>query len=142
MTLHSAQHSPRHIRHLDFISQSDALSRIEVNTFTSHSGVDLEEMARAQATDPDLTTIKSSPSLKLENVPLPALITKISAELRPELCRYLYDISTGVPRRFVPHSFRRSVDTLHSLSHPGVKATTHLVTTRYLWPRMKADVHT
>ena len=144
---HSAQRSPRQIRHLDFISQftsdichikgidnpvADALSRIEVNTVTSHPGVDFEEMARAQAGHPDLVTVKSSPSLKLKNVPVPASTTNI-------LC----DTSTGLPRPFVPWPFRCSVlNSLHSLSHPGVKATVRLVTTRYLWPGMKADVRT
>ena len=31
-------------------------------------------------------------------------------------------------------------DSLHSLSHPGVKATERLVTSRYVWPNIKADV--
>ena len=76
--------------------------------------------------------MRSSPSLKLEDVLLPASTTKI-------LC----DTSTGLPRPFVPRPFRRSVfDLLHSLSHPGVKATIRLVTSRYLWPGMKADVRT
>ena len=40
-------------------------------------------------------------------------------------------------------SFRHTVfDFLHSLSHPRVKATIQLVSTHYLWPGMKADLHT
>lgn len=144
---HSAQHSPRQTHHLDFISQftsdirhvhgidnpvADALTRIEVNALTSNHALAFEEIAKAKTTDPDLATVRSSPSLKLEDVLLPASTTKI-------LC----DTSTGLPRPFVPRPFRRSVfDLLHSLSHPGVKATIRLVTSRYLWPGMKVDVRT
>ena len=142
----STQHSPRQVRHLDFISQftgdirhvngvdnpgPDGLSRIEVNALKTHQGIDFEEMAKAQTEDPDFATVKSSPSPKLENVPLTASKTTI-------LC----DISTGVPRPFVPCSFRCIVfQSLHSLSHPGVRATVRLVVTRYIWPNMKANVH-
>ena len=147
LVTHSATRSPRQTRHLDFIAQftgdirhvsgtdnpvADALSRVEVNALMSDGGVDFREMAGAQPGDPDLPTVKSSPSLTLTDVPLPASTTSI-------LC----DTSTGVPRPFVPHAFRRRVfELLHNLSHPGVKATVRLVTNRYLWPGMKDDVRT
>ena len=36
---------------------------------------------------------------------------------------------------------RRDIfDSLHSLSHPGVKASRHLVCSRYVWPNMKRDI--
>ena len=69
LTSRSTQHSPRQIRHLDFVSQftsdirhvkgsenpvADALSRIELNSLTQQQGIDFEDMARAQTTDPDL----------------------------------------------------------------------------------------
>ena len=51
------------------------------------------------------------------------------------------DMSTGTLRPVVPAKFRRSVfDNLHSLSHPGIRATQHLVTTRYVWPGINKDV--
>jgi hypothetical protein len=31
-------------------------------------------------------------------------------------------------------------DALHSLSHPGVRATERLVTARYVWPNVRADI--
>ena len=41
----------------------------------------------------------------------------------------------------VPFSFRRAVfDSLHLLSHPGVRATERLITSRYTWPYIKRDV--
>ena len=53
----------------------------------------------------------------------------------------LCDLSTGIPRPYVPKQFRRSVfDSLHLLFHPSIRATQHLVTTRYVWPGINADV--
>ncbi len=53
----------------------------------------------------------------------------------------LCDMSTGTPRPYVPQPFHRVVfDALHSLSHPGIRATQHLVTDRYVWPHINANV--
>ena len=146
LTSRSTQHTPCQIRHLDFVSQftsdirhvkgvenpvADALSRIELNALAQHQGIDFEDMAKAQTVDPDLAQFQQSSSyLQLQAVPVPASITTI-------IC----DLSTGTPRPFVPQALRRLVfDSLHSLSHPGVKATERLVTSRYVWPNIKADV--
>ena len=146
LTSRSTKHSPGQVRHLDFVSQftsdirhvkgsenpvADALSRIKLNALTQQQGIAFEDMARAQANDPDLADFQHvSSSLQLETVPVPASDTTI-------IC----DISTGTPRPFVPKSFRRIVfNSLHSLSHPGVRATERLVTARYVWPNGKADV--
>ena len=53
----------------------------------------------------------------------------------------LCDISTGVPRPYIPQQFRQAVfDSLHSLSHPSIRATQHLITSRYIWPNINKDV--
>ena len=147
LTSQGTQHSPRQVRHLDFISQftsdiqhvkgannpvADALSRIEVNALGKCQDIDFEAMAKAQGQDQDLSALQSSSSssLKLSSVPVPASTTTI-------VC----DLSTGVPRPVVPLLFRRAVfDALHSLSHPGVRATERLIASRYTWPNIKADV--
>ena len=139
------QHSPRQVRQLDFISQftsdirhvkgannpvADALSRIEVNALGQGQDIDFEAMAKAQLEDPDLPTLESSSSLRLSKTPVLASAATL-------VC----DLSTGVPRPVVPFSFRRAVfDSLHSLSHPGVRATKCLITRRYTWPDIKRDV--
>ena len=52
------------------------------------------------------------------------------------------DTSTGIPRPFVPANLRRIVfDALHSLSHPGVRATRHLIASRFVWPSINKDVN-
>ena len=147
LSIQSDRHSPRQIRHLDFISQftsdiryikgndnvvADALSRVEVNVL--HDGspvVDLAMLATAQQQELDLIRLQlSSSSLVLESKPLPDSDLEI-------VC----DVSTGVPRPVVPTSLRRMVfHSLHSLSHPGVRATQHLITSRFVWPGINTDV--
>ena len=145
---HSDRHTPRQIRHLDFISQfttdirhvkgvdnpaADALSRIGANALHQEQApvIDFEKMAKAQREDSELRKLPSpSSSLILEDIPLPTSDATI-------LC----DTSTGVHRPLVPVQFRRPVfEALHSLSHPGVRATQRLVTARYVWPGINIDV--
>ena len=53
----------------------------------------------------------------------------------------LCDVSTGISRPYVPVEFRRVIfDSLHCLSHPGIRATQCLITARYVWPGIKSDV--
>ena len=144
----STCYSPRTIRHLDFISQfttdirhikgadnsaADALSRVEVNTVDkdSHTVIDFTAMAAAQQSDPDLHKLQSSTtSLSLKTTLLP--FTDVSL-----IC----DMSSGTLRPVVPVNFRRAVfDSLHSLSHPGIRATQRLLTARYVWPSINTDV--
>ena len=147
--MQSKHHSPRQICHLDFIAQftsdirflkgssnaaADALSRVEVDAIhvltDTASSIDYAVMARAQQDDPDLTNSADSSSLQLRAIPLPTADATL-------LC----DMSTGTPRPYVPQPFRRAVfDALHSLSHPGICATQRLVTARYVWPGINADV--
>ena len=139
-------HSPRQLRHLDFISQftndilhikgidnsvADALSRVEANAIHTENCplIDFADIAAEQQTDPEFAQLDKT-SLKLQAIPIPATNTTI-------IC----DVSTGVPRPYVPSKFRRTVfDTLHSLAHPGVRATQKLLTTRYVWPSINKDV--
>ena len=139
---HSDKYTPRQLRHLDFISQftddirhisgtdncvADALSRIETNALHQSSVIDFKVIAAAQQNDPDLPQLQSSTSIKLQPLPLPTSDLTL-------LC----DMSTGVPRPYIPQQFRQTVfDSLHSLSHPSIRATQHL---RYIWPNMNKDV--
>ena len=144
----SDRHTPRQIRHLDYISQfttdiryvcgssnaaADALSRITANGLQTDKPpvIDFEEMATAQKQDAELLKLwLSSSSLTFKDVTLPTSASTI-------VC----DISMGVPRPVVPPSLLRTVfNSLHSLSHPGVRAIQRLVTVRYVWPGIKADV--
>ena len=126
----SDRHSPRQARHLDYISQftstirfvhgldnvvADALSRIETNAVLSGQPpiVDFAAMARTQVTDSQIRALQSAPSstLVVEAVPL-------ANSSDPLYC----DTSTGTQRPLVPLVWRRTVfDSLHGLSHPGIR---------------------
>lgn len=133
--------SPRQFRHLDYISQfttdirhisgkdnvvADTLSRIEELT----QPVDLVLLAKSQTNDSELQSIlDGETSLTLRKATIPG--TQIQ----------LYcDDSNQVIRPFVTAPFRRQVfESIHSLSHPGAKATAKLVAQRYVWPGVRKD---
>ena len=72
----------------------------------------------------------SSTTLQFKTLPLPASSSTV-------IC----DMSTGVPRPFVPAILRRTVFTaLHSLSRPGVQATQQLISQRFVWPGMRREI--
>ena len=51
------------------------------------------------------------------------------------------DLSTGSIRPLIPGSHRRAVfKHVHHLSHAGTRATTRLVSSRFVWPRLAADI--
>ena len=145
----SDRYSPRQARHLDYISQftsnirhvhgtdnvvADALSRIETNALLSGSPptVDFAAMAKTQATDPQIRSLQSSPNstLVVEGVPL-------ANSSDPLYC----DTATGIQRPLVPLPWRRTVfESLHGLSHPGIRATQKLLTSRFVWPGINSDV--
>lgn len=89
-------------------------------------------MAKAQATDPQIRALQSSPSstLVVEETPLANSST-------PLYC----DTSTGTQRPLVPQAWRRTVfDSLHGLSHPGIRATQKLINAQFVWPGINANV--
>ncbi|CAK1579001.1 unnamed protein product [Parnassius mnemosyne] len=133
--------SPRQYRHLDFISQfttdiqhisgkdnivADTLSRVEELA----QPINLVTLAKMQDVDTELKEIlKGGTSLRLVKVPIPGTKTDLYC-----------DDGTGNQRPYVPQNLRKQVfDSLHSLSHPGVKATTKMITERYVWPGVKRD---
>ena len=110
---------------------ADALSRITIDAVELAQGVDYHAMALAQTNDDDIIHLHNDPAtgLHLENVRLD-LTTCI-------LC----DTSTGVQRPVVPALFRRRVfDAIHGLSHPGIRTTRRLLTAKFVWPRIAADI--
>ena len=95
---------------------------------SSTSTVDFAGMARAQDTCPGVQKMQSSSSLKVE---------KVHVEGTSMLC----DVSTGVPRPLVPTSWRPAVfSAVHALAHPGIRATRRMISSRFVWSRMSADV--
>ncbi|GBM86896.1 hypothetical protein AVEN_207405-1 [Araneus ventricosus] len=135
------KYSPRQQRHSEYISQfttaiqyvvgdanvvADALFRI---SDISVPDVDFRQMALAQITDEELQTLlKSNTGLKLQLLP-------INNE-----CALYCDTSTNRIPPYVAREFRKRVfDAIHSLSHPGTKATLRLLRYQYVWKNMARD---
>jgi hypothetical protein len=108
---HSDPWSPRQQRHLSALSEllggiihrsgvdntvADCLSRGPVAAISLT--LNYNDLAMAQSTCPDLTMVRSWPSLQLED-------RILSPGLPPVTC----DVSLGHPRPFVPASLRRTV---------------------------------
>ena len=146
----SNRYSPRQVRHLDFVSQftadlrhvkgdknpvADALSRIDIDAIHHLPfSADLPTLIRAQQDDAQLQQLRQSTSTSLQLAPVN--FKDQDTEL-PVIC----DTSTGTSRPYLPPSFRYpTFELLHSLSHPGIKATQRLVTASYVWPGMNSDV--
>ena len=141
------RYSPRQVRHLDFISQftsdirhvsgpdnpvADALSRIHIQAIHQVPPViNFTDIATAQLHDLELKQLKeNSTSLKFSDIPIEGTNYTL-------VC----DISIGKQRSYLPSQFRYPIfERLHSLSHPGIRATQHLLTSNYIWPRINADV--
>lgn len=134
--------SPRQINHLDFIAQfstdirhlsgaknviADALSRIEIIQIQP---VDYNKLSQAQIDDPQLKTLMRTQG-RIDIVKLSNTDTKV-------FC----DMSTGVPRPYVPKEFREQIfKNLHTLSHPGIRATRKLISSKFFWPSMNQNVN-
>ena len=134
--------SPRQFRHLDYISQfttdirhikgsenvvADALSRVEAIALS----VDHDALASTQKDDAELRALLSNDQSVL----------KLRKVYFPDQNVHLYcDMTSDVVRPFVPASLRRAVfNSLHSLSHPGMRATQQLVASRFVWPAINKD---
>ena len=109
---------------------ADALSQPSVNAI--QQPIDFAQFAQAQSTCPEITELrgKDTTNLVWSTVDIPFSPV-------PLLC----DVSTGTPRPYVPKRFRRPIfETLHNLSHPGIRATQRLLVSRYVWPSINKDV--
>ena len=141
------RYTPREVRHLQFISEfttdiryvpgvsndaADALSRATISSVTANPTVTLADIAAAQADDAELRQLLVDGSTSLQLSRQPCLTT--SSEL-------IVDTRTGSARPFVPAVLRRRVfDSLHRLSHPGIRSTQRLISERFVWPCMQRDI--
>jgi hypothetical protein len=68
-------------------------------------------------------------TLRLSKIPVPGSDIELQC-----------DTTTSRPRPYVPKPLRRKMfDTLHGLSHPGVRASAKLISQRYVWPSIQKD---
>ena len=96
----------------------------------SHFSIDLEDMARQQALDPELRELRRNAQTGLS-------FRKVKVG-----STYLFvDVSNGPARPFVPLSYRRRIfNVIHGLGHPGVERTRQAVSDKFIWPNIKQDV--
>ncbi|GFU11163.1 pol polyprotein [Nephila pilipes] len=96
------------------------------------------------------------PSIYATATPSPIDVINISTPKIPEhsrrsykvpvfgsSCDIFYDSSTKKKRPYIPESFRKIVfNSVHNLAHPGIKATTKLLKSKFVWPSINKDART
>ncbi|CAH8553506.1 unnamed protein product [Schistosoma rodhaini] len=137
-------YSPREIRQLEFISQftssiqyiegnnnevADALSRTTINAIITN-GIDYHGLAKLQEIDIELNKLRFDDTTSL-----------LFEDIQFGNAKVICDMSTGRPRPFIPKPLRRKVfESIHNLSHPGIKATMKLISERFVWTKMNRDI--
>ncbi|PZC79258.1 hypothetical protein B5X24_HaOG216524 [Helicoverpa armigera] len=136
--------APRRIRHLEFIAQfttdirhlagnlnpvADALSRVE--QIDCPTPVNWNEIADMQRNDTELAQLLNNKNLIWKTIQLSGarqlFCEKSRANLRP----------------YVPKLLRKEVfDSMHNITHPGVRSSKKMISEHYFWPRMNTDVGT
>lgn len=143
ITAPTTKQSPREARHLEFIAQftsdirfvkgaenipADTLSRVSINSISALPSIDYEEMSRLQQQEQFTFPANSSYdicSVEMFGFPFPLLC----------------DMSSRLPRPVVPTPMRRHVfNTLHNVSHPGVKGSQVQIGKHFVWPTLLQDV--
>lgn len=142
--LGSDKETPRRTRQLLYISEfttdiqhvsgdqnlvADALSRVE--SIDCPTRIDYREVARAQAKDAELAQVLqvAGSATRLKKISLPDCENEL-------FC----DLTTDRARPYLPLQFRKlAFDSVHMLSHPGVRASRALVTKSFYWPNMNVD---
>ncbi|KAL4104799.1 hypothetical protein QTP88_020075 [Uroleucon formosanum] len=135
---------PRRSRQLDYISQfstdikyvtgSDntvADASLRVASIHAPPAINYNELSCLQTNDEELLAFRQNTNsgLKIELVNIPTTDVKIYC-----------DVSTGTARPFLVKVFRRKMfDSLHNLSHPGVRVTVKLIKKRFVWPSLNKD---
>ena len=108
---------------------ADALSRAPVDAVTL--GVSLERVARAQQECSIIKDTRTSVTgMQLMDI-----------RFEPDGITLLCDVSLNHPRPVVPPALQREIfKVIHEVGHPGVRASRRLITERFVWHRMKADI--
>ena len=93
----------------------------------SAPGFDFSALPALQSACPSVQAMLSNPSLSVVSIPF----------LQTLFC----DLSSGSPRPLVPEVLRKNLFlSLHGISHPGVRASRRLLSSRFVWPGLSRDI--
>ena len=139
----STTETPRRTRQLLFISEfttdirhvsgkqnivADALSRIE--TINCPATLNYEEIAKSQQTDSAFQQLKQQDNLSFKRIIIPNTDTELYCET-----------STSHARPYLPEKHRyEAFQSVHNLSHPGIRTTRKLIASKFFWPSMNSDI--
>lgn len=136
-------YTPRQLRHISYISEfttdirhvkgmdnapADALSRVSAVDNTPL--LDYAAIAADQVGDTELQQLMENPALSIKKIHLPGTQVDLYA-----------DTSTNTLRPYVPKKHRLPLfQQLHRLSHPGIRASQHMMRTKFIWAGINKDV--
>ena len=87
-----------------------------------------QKFVSLQNSCPSVKWMATSKSLNVVSIPVQGL-------------QLLCDISTGSPRPLVPEALRYELFlSLHQVSHPGIRGTRRILSSRFVWPSLSKDV--
>jgi transposase InsO family protein len=110
------------------ISPSRDSPAAAVAALAAPASVDFAAMAAAQNNCSDCVELLRSNLLKVKQHVVGS-------------CTLWCDFSTGSPRPLVPQQFREAVfAAIHGVAHPGIRATKRLISARFVWPHMAAEI--
>ena len=95
-----------------------------------HYAIDLEDMARQQALDPEFRDLirEARTGLSFRKIKVGSTFLHV-------------DVSNGPARPFVPLSYRRRIfNIVHGLGHPGIERTRQSIADKFVWPSIRQDV--
>ncbi|GFT82960.1 gag pol polyprotein [Nephila pilipes] len=105
-----------------------------MTSFIFNRSIDYEAIAKAQEIDKELKKILSTENSSLKLGKVPAFGSS---------CDIFYDSSTKKKRPYIPESFRKIVfNSVPNLVHPGIKATTKLLKSKFICPSINNDART
>lgn len=109
---------------------ADALSRIE--SIQCPTTIGFAQVARAQ--EAEQLTQYYHPNSTVQFKPM--FIPNCDKPLHCE-------VSTKHSRPYIPIQFRKlAFETIHNISHPGIRSTRKMVAQKYFWPNLNKDVST
>lgn len=112
---------------------ADALSRVA--SISCPTSLDYDLLADSQKSDDYIAQYLkgnngTNNSVVIKSIFLPTCNRNIFCEM-----------STSKARPYLPKDFRRiAFDTIHNLSHAGIRTTRKMVTERFFWPGMNSDI--